>query len=623
MTDIARDHVISATGVLRDFNLAGILDLGDVHLAQTVARLHRITDPRVVLAMALTARAVRNGSSCIDLTTIRSEVREDLLDPALRDLTVQDAASHDPDEATALVEALPWPEPQDWFEALRSSPAVADPFAEVNRCPLRLDDGLLHLERHWVTERRIEGFLAARRATSPSVDTQLLDESLARLFSPSDPLQAQAARAAATSWTSVVAGGPGTGKTTTIARLLAVLAKVHGQPPTVALAAPSGKAAARLHEAVLGAWAAPDLAGWSKPRISAGLTVHRLLGARGRHGGFRKGPDDPLAHDVVVLDEVSMLDLFLFERVLSALGPRTRLVMVGDPHQLSSVEAGRVLADVTRLGLTVSQADPTPAVVELQHNYRFSGAIQDLAHAVRSGDHEAAASVLSSGDDSVQLVDVDLGHASSTEVPGLLDDLLGPLTSMIDAAEAGDAPQALRDLDEHRLLCAHREGPFGVGRFTREVAELLRRARPGHGHAGEHHVGRPVLATTNQPDINVFNGDSGVMVSTQSGVRLALGPADQHRLLGASLVDGLETLYAMTVHKSQGSQFNHVTVVLPPLGSPLLTRELLYTALTRATQRVRLVGNLDQVEAALARPTRRLTGLARGTRAEHGPQISG
>lgn len=601
--------VVSAHGALAEFSAWGVLSFADVHLAQTLGRLHGEADPEVLLAVALTSRGVRSGSVCIDLTVVGREVTDEVLDPALLEDT-------DPDVVEALGQ-LAWPDPTSWLATMEASALVAGPDAPVNSRPLRLERGLLFLERHWASEQRIRGHLLRRLAAPPPVvDQGHLHATLASLFDGhgldpgEDDLQARAVDVSARTWTSVIAGGPGTGKTTTVARLLAALNRDRARPLNVALAAPSGKAAARLHSSVLQEWTSPALRQWPMPTLSPGLTVHRLLGARGRYGGFRKGPDDPLAHDVVVLDEVSMLDLAIFERVLSALSPRTRLVMVGDPHQLSSVDAGRVLADVTSLGLTVSSADPTPAVVQLTRNFRFSGAIQDLAHAIRSGDADLATELLAEPpDDSIALHDVPVARDAIGVVPGLLEDVLGVGVAMVEAAVAGDAARALTALDRHRILCAHREGPYGVGRFTREVTDLLRTRMPGQGIGSESHVGRPVLATSNQADIGVFNGDTGVLVATEQGIRLAMGQPDQPRLLQASLVEGLQTLYAMTVHKSQGSQFDRVTVVLPPIGSPLLTRELLYTAVTRAQRGVRLVGGPEQVRAAIARPTQRLTGL--------------
>ena len=375
--------------------------------------------------------------------------------------------------------------------------------------------------------------------------------------------------------------------------------------PRVALAAPTGKAAARLAEAVREA--AARLPEQDRARLGAldASTVHRLLGWRpGSKSRFRHDAANPLPHDVVVVDEMSMVSLTLMARLLEAVRPDARLVLVGDPDQLSSVEAGAVLADIT--------GTANASVVRLTHNWRFEGTIAQLADAVRSGDADRAVALLTSGADDVTLAPLDAGAGLGAGAPGL-DELAQRLFVSADdarqAAAAGDAVAALRAVEAHRLLCAHRRGPYGVNRWNLEVEQWLARTLPGYAADGEFYLGRPLLVTANDKDLDLWNGDTGVVTRTDAGLRAAFARAERPLLYPPARLDAVSTVHAMTVHKAQVSYFAAVTLVLPPPDSPLLTRELLYTAVSRATTRVLLLGSEDAVRQAVSRPANRASGL--------------
>ncbi len=704
---MSRDQqVISAGGVLAEFNRAGVLGQADLQIAQTTARLIGATSPTIVLAMALAVRQLRAGSACVDLTTIAADTVAELTDPGLDD-----------EQLHPEVSSLPWPDPTTWITELAGSGQIADATTGANVHPFRLSGNLLYLERWWSHEQAVATALASRAgAEPPAVDTDLLEQTLAELFTGAgldgEPdLQAQAARTATVHWTSVIAGGPGTGKTTTVAKLLATLNRVSGAPLTVALAAPSGKAATRLEGSVREEAALNQLDLGILPR---GITVHRLLGYHGAGGGFTRSAANPLAEDVVVVDEVSMLDLPLFAQLVSSLRPTTRLIMVGDPNQLSSVDAGKVLADLALAARTGSRSSrpistpaadigavpsepapdaadsrqttasrpgsgapeagwpgsdaatltavegtgtssgaaagpsgaeltraqaaptgivtpqdrtgqhdgerraapspvdvqqrPTVAMVELLRNWRNEGGIARVASHIRAGDADAVMAELRAGGDG-DLLWVDQATTGLYVPEDLATTVRNQGAALFEAAQAGEADRALQALDQHRILCAHREGRFGVSVWSRWAFDLLRAALPGYGTGGEWYLGRPILAGINNREIDVSNGDAGVIVATPTGPRLALPTAQQARLLAPSLVDGLSSLYAMTVHKSQGSQFTDVTVVLPPAESALLTRELLYTAVTRAKKKLRILGGEAAIRAAVERGTQRVSGL--------------
>jgi exodeoxyribonuclease V alpha subunit len=616
----------SATGLLAVFNTAGVLTAADVHVATRLGRLGG--DPagepeEVLLAVALTVRAIRHGSVCVALAEIGHTVLgegEELVD----------------------VSELPWPEPGPWIAAVRDSPLVGLGTAPGTGRPLRWvgpDDGgagLLYLDRYWAEEELVRRELRERSGTGqPEVDLAQLRRGLERLFgtAPED-LQRLAAAVAALRRVTVLAGGPGTGKTTTVAKLLALLHDLHGDavtPLRVALAAPTGKAAARLGEAVAEHTGKLPEADRARGGALTASTIHRLLGRRpGSSSRFRHDRLNRLPHDVVVVDETSMVSLTLMARLLEAVRPDARLILVGDPDQLASVEAGAVLGDLARavgtpepgldeqlreVGALGAHARPVVhGVVTLSRTWRFDGAIAAFARAVQAGDADAAIGHLRAGDPDLLFVEADLEQRDPAGLDGLHADVVAAASGLIDAARAGRAAQALERLEEHRLLCAHRRGPYGVNRWGAEVERWLGTAVPGFDDVpgtgrGPWYPGRPLLVTTNDYDLGLYNGDTGVVVRDGDGIRAVFGRPTAPQSYAPARLAGVQTVHAMTVHRSQGSQFTRVSVVLPPPESPLLTRELLYTGVTRARRTVRVVGSEEAVRAAIARPVSRASGL--------------
>ncbi|MGI5132578.1 exodeoxyribonuclease V subunit alpha [Pseudonocardia sp. CA-107938] len=585
----------NATGLLAPFNQAGVLEPADVHVAARLGRLGGESAPEVLLAAALAVRAVRLGSVCLDLATADHTVLgegDEVLDTSV----------------------LPWPEPAAWLAACQASPLVAVGADAGGGRPLRLVGGLLYLERYWHEEELVRTALQERAALDPPpVDLLALQSGLDRLFLESDAVrQRQAAAVGVLRRVTVLAGGPGTGKTTTVARLLELLAE---QPSVgrIALAAPTGKAAARLQEAVTEVLP-PHL----HSRVPEAATLHRLLRWHPAQG-FRHHRHHHLPYDVVVVDETSMVSLSMMARLLDAVRPQARLVLVGDPDQLASVEAGAVLGDLARApGRPEPWLDARLAemgvpggvvhgVVTLEHVWRFGGAIAAFARAVRDGDGDDAVALLrDQHDPALQLVaplEVD-PHG----IDAVRADVVAAGRALTAAADRGDAAEAVAALDEHRVLCAHRRGPFGVSRWTAEIERWLAADQPHRPH-GPWAPGRPVLVTSNDYDIGLFNGDTGVVVATAAGPRVAFARGGTPQLYAPARLPEVATVHAMTVHRGQGSQFRGVTVVLPPAESPLLTRELLYTAVTRARAGVRIVGTEESVRAAVARPVARASGL--------------
>ncbi len=590
---------IAATGLLVPFAQAGVLDVADVQVARRVAFLYGEGSEVAVLGLALAVRALRLGAVCV----VVESLAEDVL------ATLEEAPT----------EPLPWPGPAEWETVLATSSLVTAGPDEAGTRPLRWVGGRLYLERYWADQELVRTELLRRGTRPPPVVDDARVERLADELSvddalpPGEPnLQRLAAVTVAKSWLTVLAGGPGTGKTTTVARALALVAAELGRPPVVALAAPSGRAAARLQESVRQVVAELPVGDGDREAImgAKASTLHRLLGWQpGRR--YLHTAENPLPADVVVVDELSMVPLTMMARLLPAVRSDARLVLVGDPEQLAPVEAGAVLADIA-----AAVEDPPPAaaplplpLVRLKHTWRYEGAIERLAQAIRDGQVDAAMAVLLGPDPAVRMVVLDdAGHVSAPQLARTRGAAVDAGTRAVDAARDGDVAGALAALSCHRLLCAHRTGPYGAAAWGRQVGLWLGQQIPGYGAGGEWYIGRPLLVTRNDPDIGVSNGDAGIIVATPQGPRAAFGTIPPLMLAPAQLED-VSTLHAMTVHKAQGSQFEAVTIVLPMLPSPLLTRELLYTAVTRASEQVTLIAHPDAVRQAITARALRASGL--------------
>jgi exodeoxyribonuclease V alpha subunit len=560
------DLAVSAKGSLQEFNAAGVIEAADVHVARRLTDLANEPNETVALAVALVVRALRNGSVCLNLRSVEQQVG---------------------------IEGLPWPDVEGWLAAVQASPLAGTPPV------LRLDGDLLYLDRYWLEEQQVCDDILEMVAAKPAPTTPDID----RLFPKGFEEQHAAADIALSQRLTVLTGGPGTGKTTTVARLLALFAEqaeLAGRPPLrIALAAPTGKAAARLQEAVQ--LEVNRLDAVDRPRLTGlrATTLHRLLGSRpDTSSRFRHHRGNRLPHDVIVVDETSMVSLTMMARLLEAVRADTRLLLVGDPDQLASVEAGAVLADmVDGLG---TRDDARIAALKTSH--RFGKSIGDLASAIRDGDADRAIEVLRGGGQHIAWVDSEdpAEHLRKVVVPQAV--------RLRQAAVLGDRAAALATLDEHRLLCAHRRGPYGVQHWNRQVERWITEAT-GEPIWSAWYAGRPILVTANDYGLGLYNGDTGVSVQDEGGLRAVIGGGEERLEFATSRLSDVETMHAMTIHKSQGSQADEVTVLLPPEDSRLLTRELLYTAVTRAKSKVRLVGSEAEVRSAIGRRAVRATGL--------------
>ena len=479
---------------------------------------------------------------------------------------------------------------------LRTSGVVGTPLAPAGK-PLLLDkQDRLYTHRAFDHEQALARRLvwaAEPVAEPPSAAALALQDTL---FEPGSPQHA-AATIALTRRLAVISGGPGTGKTTTARKLLALL-RVALPGCRIALAAPTGKAAARLAQAV-----AEDGGG----SIDAS-TVHRLLGARGSpldgDHGFTHGSRRPLALDVLVVDEASMLDLTLARRLFDAVPHNARVLLLGDKDQLAAVEAGAVFAELARGGLTGT-------AVSFTHSHRFApgSGIARLAAAFNTGDGAAVQQVLDTcDDDTVRAVD---GPVSAL-LAGAVD---GHAAYFAQIGRAPfDATAAHAAFNRFRILCALREGPLGVVAVN---AHIARQARTTAARVdGPHWSGQPLMVLRNDPVLGLFNGDIGITLPTATGDGdnpLAVWFQRPDGTLRAVLPQRLpphQTAFATTVHKAQGSEFDRVLVLPGTSMNRVLTRELLYTAVTRARQQVQLAGSAALLAQAAAASTVRHSGLA-------------
>lgn len=465
--------------------------------------------------------------------------------------------------------------------------------------PLVLRENRLYLHRYWHYENRLAGQIRARLAknAAPEGLAAALDTYFPPLTTGGADWQRAAAEAALTHAFCIVAGGPGTGKTTTVVKILALLQQFSAAPLSIALAAPTGKAAARLQQTVGGNKQTLPCSGALKARIPEQVTtLHRLLGARPPSPYFRHDAANPLPHDVVVVDEASMVDLALMSKLVDALRPEARLILLGDKDQLTSVESGAVLADLTAA---------LPAhTVELLTAHRFNAAIKQFAAAVNRQDAAAAWACLQDG----QSDNIGLLHGD------VIDFIARQQHAYLDKIQAGDPfVDIIKAFNAFQTLCAVREGKHGVAGINMRVEQVLA-ASGCISPSGLWYAGRPVMITQNDPTLHLYNGDIGIcMPDAQSEGRMMVFFQDADGSIKRHLPSRLphcETVFAMTIHKSQGSEFDNVLIVLPDAPNPLFGKELIYTAATRAKHTVHLVCSEAVLHAAVAQKIMRIGGLA-------------
>jgi exodeoxyribonuclease V alpha subunit len=571
----------------------------DIHFARLMVRLSDKEDEDVFLAASLVSRATGEGHVCLDLSTVEG-----------RPLITDESGTEDVVSPTLEV----------WRKKLDSSNVVGRPGDDR---PLILDDrSRLYLYRYWDYENILANKISERVVSKiEAVDLPLLKDGLSKFFSPLENGQTDWQKLAAFVCVlkkfCVVSGGPGTGKSTLIARIIAlILEQRKGSEMRIAIAAPTGKAAARLQEAIQNGKERLPIEAQIKEAIPIeASTLHRLMGTIPGSPYFRHNGENPLPVDMVIVDEASMVDLALMSKLVQALPSDARLVLLGDKDQLASVEAGAVLGDICDTGrihgfsknfstrfreITGASVDISPkndnepgiqdCVVDLQKNYRFGleSGIRAASLVVNQGDGNLALRILKSGEyDDIKWTTLPEPNAVYSV---LRENVLNGFKPYLETA---DPLEIFSLFGRFRILCALRKGPYGVSAQNLLVEQVLRDENLIDTDK-RWYRGRPVMITTNDYNIGLFNGDIGIIMpdpATNHDLRaFFLSPDGALRSFLPVRLPEHETVYAMTVHKSQGSEFDKALLILPDRHTPVLTRELIYTGITRAKKNIEVWG---------------------------------
>ncbi|CAI1167254.1 exodeoxyribonuclease V subunit alpha [Serratia proteamaculans] len=606
--------------LLEQAQALGVLRPLDLQFARVVAGSD---EPEMLLAAACLSAEAGAGHVCLML--------EQLLPENLFD-------GRQPELAQAAWLAAGQLDVAGWQRRLSASAAVGDGSTAM---PMVLQQQRLYLQRMWQNEGEVAEFISSDSLPQAVEEAELraiLDQLFGKATDEPD-WQKIAAAVAATRRIAVISGGPGTGKTTTVAKLLAALVQLaEGRRLRIQLAAPTGKAAARLTES-LGS-AGKQLALTPEQRAlfpTEASTLHRLLGAQPNSQRMRYHSGNRLHLDVLVVDEASMVDLPMMARLIAALPAQARVIFLGDRDQLASVEAGAVLGDICRFaeqGYSVARAEQlsrltgcllkgesaqAEAAVRdslclLRKSYRFdaNSGIGQLASAVNTGNGKLALAALDGRFSDVSGYPL----AETQDYQALLDACVTGYRDYLQQVVAGaDAVAVLAAFGRFQVLCALREGPFGIAGLNERIETGLQRAgliQRKPGAAGRWHSGRPVMIGRNDSALGLFNGDIGIALRDETGelrVHFQL-PDGSIKSVQPSRLPAHETAYAMTVHKSQGSEFDHTVLVLPNHFLPVLTRELVYTAITRARRQLSLYAIDAVLMRAIRTPTQRRSGLA-------------
>ena len=467
--------------------------------------------------------------------------------------------------------------------------------------PLVIEQNRLYLHRYWQYEQRLaQQIKAMMQVGQPLAEFEaLLDRYFVKITDDIDD-QREAAKMAVQQSFCIITGGPGTGKTFTVVKILALLQELAEQPLHIALAAPTGKAAMRLQESIGFSKAKLPCSEAIKNHIPESVsTLHRLLGAMPPSPYFRHHADKPLVYDLVVIDEASMVDLALMSKLVDALKPGARLILLGDKDQLASVESGAVLADLAGTGALQD------TVYTLKKSHRFGGAIAQLADAVNDQHDERAWQILTDGNDAaVQCLDGDLIDYVAAQQAEYLK---------LIKADAEFEP-VFQAFSRFQVLCSNRQGKNSVADINYRVEQKLA-AQKRINLSGLWYPGRPVMVTQNNPSLHLYNGDIGICMkdSIDSIGKLMVyfqRPDGSVKKYLPARLPHCETVFAMTIHKSQGSEFEEVLIALPEAINPVLTKELLYTAITRAKKSLKLVADEAVFKQTVQQKIERVTGLA-------------
>lgn len=596
-------HYDRVSMALAPFVASGVFGPVEVHGASYICQAIQENPSYFdLLSVATAIWATQQGHICAELESLE-KMRGNTFGE-VRDDSMVGEPSH-----------VPWPSFDEWERQLLASSLVHCPTSWVEPAlairPLVYFERRLYLARQWEDERVVAHLLGMRfQQVLQEADSSLL-EGLFDAPSPDDR-QVEAVQKSLTSRTSILMGGPGTGKTYTITRILSANLSAHQAesdlPFRVALAAPTAKAAARMRESLTDAISQEghpfpddhvDILAQLEP-----LTIHRLLGYRPGSGTrFAHDGKKPLDFDLIIIDEMSMVSMPLMARLLEAVDPRTRLVLVGDPGQLASVENGSIFPDLSRLENRFSHSTTT---LEISRRNSQSSS-SDFTSAVRLGDSKRALGIIDSKpDETLRFIESSDGFKGAESQIG---EIIKAFLAVQDLARENNVEGALEATNRIRVVCAHRNGSYGVAIWNTQIAKSIHKKRLNWN------VGDIVVKTRNDIANGLANGENGVVVGQGNDLMFVFRRGADIVERPISSVDDVELAYATTVHKAQGSEFGTVVVVVPPKESPLCTRELLYTAATRAKPNLIIIGSRPDIEHAITNQRPRYSGLVDRLRA--------
>jgi len=599
-----------------DLKTSGVFNDIDIHLADFFTGKAAGSDPALYLLILLLSNRLSQGDVCLDINEIEGRPLSDFI------------------EAGELLQDINIPDKKKILSVVKKSGIAG---ADGDPMPVIIDgDERIYFQKYYFFEKQLAESL--KRMALPVLHETItpgVTEMFSRLFKLKEgetDWQGVAAWCALNSSFSVISGGPGTGKTSTVIRILSLLAEMMGGGISIALAAPTGKAAARLRESVTASLETLPVSEEIKAAIPRETyTIHRLLGSVSGSPEFRHNSENPLRYDVIIVDECSMADLALMYRFFKAVKPGARVILLGDRDQLSSVEGGAVFGDICDRGrahgyssqfirkgsLLLGEAFSRDAEAEsaetplsgtmtiLRKSYRFSGesGIGLLSDLIRNGDHAGAVKIISDRKNR----DIFLtGECTASSIEDIFR------TAVSEAFSIKEIPRhesILEFIKGFAILTATRSGPAGAAALNSMAERILEEAGV-ISPSMEFYEGRPVMVTRNDYNLSLFNGDIGITCFKDGELRVIFEKPDGEKVyIHPSRMPEHETAFAMTIHKSQGSEFNEVLLVLPPADSRLMTRELLYTAVTRGKKRVVIASDKETVAKMIENPMKRMTGL--------------
>ena len=589
-------------------NIASLFNPFDRHIAEFFSKETSDISIEFCLAVMILSHRTGLGDSCISI-------------PALSGRNISEIFS----EFSRTEFKLPG---KDWIESIRKNNSVTDNMKlNSDIKPFVLDEkGRFYFYRYWEYEKSITDKIKLLLQEPPEFNNETLKKVIRKYFknSENNDMQVLAAISSAMNRFTVITGGPGTGKTSTVIKILAMLIEISKKNPVIYAAAPTGKAAARLKDSIISGMKIIDDEKIKKLIPVETFTIHRLLQKFSSDSILNK-KNPTINADIIVIDETSMTDASLAAKLLNAVPETSRLILLGDSGQLSSVEAGSVFADITGSAgdsfqknfinsaeeisglkfseLKIKENKMNSSVIRLNKNYRFSekDGIYALSTSIRNGDSESSMKYLKSGYKDIEYIQID--NDINIKLSKIIKD---GFLKLSDASRDKNPEKALDALSSFSILCAVKNGLYGTEKINENVAILLNGKKLNPDILLN---GTPVMIDENDYGLNLFNGDTGIAIEKDNSLSVYFQSANTIKTYSPAILPSFKISYAVTVHKSQGSEFNEVLIILPDTRAGNLSRELFYTAVTRARHKAIIVGTDEIIKYMIEHPMERNSGL--------------